>query len=82
MASAGERERCPQCSYERYCYDPVCRVWCCGRCHTMETVEEKGEREARRTALSAPGEGAAEAAWSKEGEGAEAVLRMSRDRRS
>ena len=42
-------QRCPQCSYEGYCYDSVCRVWCCGRCYMMETEAEKGRREARST---------------------------------
>ncbi len=39
--------RCPRCSYEGYCYDSVCRVWCCGQCHMMETEAEKRRREMR-----------------------------------
>ncbi len=49
MVIAPGAERCPQCSYEGYCYDSVCRVWCCGRCHTMETEAEKGRREVGST---------------------------------
>jgi hypothetical protein len=49
MLSQQPKERCPQCSYDGYCYDNVCRVWCCGRCFMMETPREKS----RRAALSA-----------------------------
>lgn len=82
MASAREVERCPECWHEGYSYDPVCKIWCCGRCQRMETVEEKDERDGRWTALSAPGKGAAEAPARDEGEGAQAALRMRGDRRS
>jgi hypothetical protein len=39
-------ERCPQCSYEGYCYDSVCQIWCCGRCHTTETTAKRRLRKA------------------------------------
>ena len=58
MGVPSEAERCPQCSHEGYRYDAVCRVWCCGQCHTTETMAEKGERDERATPLrAATGEG-------------------------
>ncbi len=53
MTAPQEVERCPECRHDGYTYDPVCHVWCCGRCHATETVDEKTRRQARRTELSA-----------------------------
>ena len=53
MTARQETETCPQCRQEGYTYDPVCHVWCCGRCQGTETVEEKLRRQARQSTLSA-----------------------------
>jgi len=78
MASAQELERCPECWQAGYSYDRVCKIWCCGRCHSTETVEQKGKRDALCSALSAP----AEVSLPNEGEGDEAALPMSLQSRS
>ena len=82
MASMQELERCPECWQAGYSYDRVCKIWCCGRCHSTETVEEKGKRDALCSVLSAPAEGAAEASWPNERAGDEAALPMSVQSRS
>jgi len=66
MANAEQLERCPQCWYDRYSYDPFCRIWCCDQCHATETVEEKRERDARGDALSASAQDAAAVPWVNE----------------
>jgi len=53
MTAPHEMERCPQCRQDGYTYDPVCHIWCCGRCHATETVEERIRREGRQGELSA-----------------------------
>lgn len=53
MAAPHEMEMCPQCRQEGYTYDPVCHIWCCGRCHESETVEEKMQRERGQGEVSA-----------------------------
>ena len=45
MAASRNSERCPQCCELGYSYDPVCKIWCCGRCHTTETTSAKLLRE-------------------------------------
>lgn len=67
MAASRETKRCPQCQHEGYSYDPVCRLWCCGRCCATETGEEMDRRAA---AQSRPLEGAA---------GAPGVRRLGQD---
>jgi len=51
MAASRNSERCPQCYQLGYSYDPVCKIWCCGRCHTAETTAAKLLREVARSAL-------------------------------
>ena len=51
MAASRNSERCPQCYQLGYSYDPVCKIWCCGRCHTTETTGAKRLREVAQSAL-------------------------------
>jgi len=44
MAAYRETERCPECQHEGYSYDPVCKLWCCGRCCATETDQEMERR--------------------------------------
>jgi len=44
MAAYRETRQCPECQYEGYSYDPVCKLWCCGRCCASETDEEMERR--------------------------------------
>jgi hypothetical protein len=53
MTAPHEMETCPQCRQDGYTYDPVCHIWCCGRCQATETVDEKTRRERWHGELSA-----------------------------